>query len=283
MRPTEHILNRYHIHQLKIHYENFTVGSLVLDKNLKNAVITLYAFARLGDDVADEGDTSKKERLKNITYLRKYLKKIEFNQKIDDPYFKILNQIYIKYNFKINNLYKFIHAFNQDINHIPYQNFNALLNYCKYAANPAGELILSLVKKDNKANLLQSNAICTSLALINFAQGVVEDYKKGRVYFPEDEMRAFHLKVQDIEKRDFNSNWMRYKNFWVGRNYQILKKGLGLGKKIQGRLGIEIRMIELAALLLLKRMEKDNCNLFINPPKIKTLDWIFIFFKAIRT
>jgi hypothetical protein len=55
---------------------------------------------------------------------------------------------------------------------------------------------------------------------------------------------------------------------------------LGLGKKIKGRLGIEIQMIELAAVLLLKRMKKNDCNLFTNPPKIRTLDWIFIFFKS---
>ena len=281
MRPTHLILNRYKINQSKKHYENFTVGSLILDQDLRNAIITLYAFARLGDDIADEGHISKKERLKNIQYLKNHLKKIELNQKIDDPYFKILDQIYIKYKFKINNLYKFIHAFNEDINHVHYKTFNDVLTYCKYAANPAGELILSLIKKDNKAHVLQSNAICTSLALINFAQGIVEDHQKSRLYLPKDEMQTFHLKVEDIEKKDFNQNWVRYKNFWVDRNKQILTKGLGLGKKIKGRLGLEIRMIELAALLLLKRMKKNDCNLFINPPKIKTLDWVLIFFKAL--
>ncbi|MBP6152654.1 MAG: hypothetical protein KA413_04230, partial [Candidatus Methylopumilus sp.] len=67
---------------------------------------------------------------------------------------------------------------------------------------------------------------------------------------------------------------------WVERNYEILKKGLGLGKKIKGRLGFEIQMVECAALLLLKRLGRNSCNLFITPPKIKTSDWIFIFFKV---
>lgn len=283
MRPTQPILNRFKINQSKNHYENFTVGSFVLGQNLKNAIITLYAFARLGDDIADEGTAPKRERLKNIQYLKNHLKKLELKQKIDDPYFKILNKVYIKYSFKINNLYKFIHAFNEDINHLSYNNFSEVLNYCEYAANPAGELILSLVEKDDKENIFQSNAICTSFALINFAQGIVEDYKKGRIYLPKDEMQAFNLKDEDIEKRNFNPNWIKYKNFWVDRNLRILHKGLGLNKKIKGRLGIEIHMIELAALILLKRMKKYDCNLFVNPPKIKKLDWMFIFFKAILT
>jgi len=280
MRLTQNITSQHEIKQIKKHYENFTVGSLVLGSDLKEAITTLYAFARLGDDIADEGNKSKKDRLKEIKYLKDHLKKIEFNQKINDPYFNILKKIYYKYNIKINNLYKFINAFNKDINHKQYSRFNDLIRYCEDAANPAGELILSLVKKDTKENIRQSNAICTSLALINFAQGVVEDYEKGRIYFPKDEMKKFNLQVKDIEKRNFSSEWVRYKNYWIQRNYLILKKGLGLGKKIKGRLGIEIQMIELATVLLLKRMKKNDCNLFTNPPKIRTLDWIFIFFKS---
>ena len=281
MRLTQNIASQHKIKQIKKHYENFTVGSLVLGKDMREVITTLYAFARLGDDIADEGNKSKRDRLEEIKYLKYHLKKIEFNQKINDPYFKILKKIYYKYNIRINNLYILINAFNKDINHKQYSRFNDLIKYCEDAANPAGELILSLAKKDNKENIRQSNAICTSLALINFAQGVVEDYEKGRIYFPKDEMKKFNLNVTDVEKRNFSDGWVRYKKYWVHRNYQILKKGLGLGKKIKGRLGIEIQMIELAAVLLLKRMKKNDCNLFTNPPKIKTLDWIFIFFKSV--
>jgi len=274
-------MSRYKIAQSKNHYENFTVGSLVLGKELQEPIITLYAFARLGDDIADEGNHSKKERTEQIRYLQNHLKKIEFNQKINDSYFKILRILYIKYKFKINNLYRFINAFNEDINHQPYARFSDLIRYCDSAANPAGELILSLVKMDHKENVRQSNAICTALALINFAQGVVEDFDKGRIYIPKDEMKRFNLKAEDIQQRNFTKHWMRYKKYWVERNYQILEEGLGLGKKIKGRLGIEIQMVECAALLLLKRMKRNNCNLFVSPPKIKTLDWIFIFFKVV--
>ena len=280
MKPTQSIMSRYKIAQSKNHYENFTVGSLVLGKDMREAIITLYAFARLGDDIADEGNHSKKERTEQIQYLKNHLKKIEFNQKINDSYFKILQILYIKYKFRINNLCRFINAFNEDINHKQYAQFSDLIRYCDNAANPAGELILSLVKQDNKENVRQSNAICTALALINFAQGVVEDFEKGRIYIPKDEMKTFNLKVEDIQQRNFTKYWVKYKKYWVERNCQILESGLGLGEKIKGRLGIEIQMVECAALLLLKRMKRNSCNLFVSPPKIKTLDWIFIFFKV---
>ena len=108
----------------------------------------------------------------------------------------------------------------------------------------------------------------------------MEDFEKGRIYIPKDEMKTFNLKVEDIQQRNFTKYWVKYKKYWVERNCQILDRGLGLGEKIKGRLGIEIQMVECAALLLLKRMKRNSCNLFVSPPKIKTLDWIFIFFKV---
>ena len=70
MRITQNIKNQYKIKQTKKHYENFTVGSLILDIEMKEAITTLYAFARTGDDIADEGNKSKKDRLKEIKYLK---------------------------------------------------------------------------------------------------------------------------------------------------------------------------------------------------------------------
>ena len=90
---------------------------------------------------------------------------------------------------------------------------------------------------------------------------------------------AFDLRIFSLLSF-FTSQWVKYKKYWVKRNYQILQRGLGLGEAIKGKLGIEIQMIEHAALLLIKRMERNDCNLFISPPKINTLDWIFIFFKV---
>ena len=76
MKPTQSIMSRYKIVQSKNHYENFTVGSLVLGKEMREAIITLYAFARLGDDIADEGNKSKQQRTKETSYLNNHLKKI---------------------------------------------------------------------------------------------------------------------------------------------------------------------------------------------------------------
>src|SRR5262249_46397324 len=42
----------------RTHYENFPIGSFLLPRRLRRDLAAVYAFARGGDDLADEGDPS---------------------------------------------------------------------------------------------------------------------------------------------------------------------------------------------------------------------------------
>src|SRR5690606_35991766 len=52
------------------HYENFPVASLLLPRELREAVRDIYRFARTADDVADEGDATTEERLAALAECR---------------------------------------------------------------------------------------------------------------------------------------------------------------------------------------------------------------------
>src|SRR5579864_1371395 len=52
------------------HYENFPVASWLCPPHLRAPVAAIYAFARTADDIADEGDATPKERLKQLRAYR---------------------------------------------------------------------------------------------------------------------------------------------------------------------------------------------------------------------
>ena len=45
------------------HYENFPVASHLLPSSIRPHIAAVYAFARVADDFADEGDRTVQERL----------------------------------------------------------------------------------------------------------------------------------------------------------------------------------------------------------------------------
>src|SRR5207249_9903254 len=47
----------------RTHYENFTIGSWLLPRRLRHDLAAVYAFARGADDIADEGETDRRDRI----------------------------------------------------------------------------------------------------------------------------------------------------------------------------------------------------------------------------
>jgi squalene synthase HpnC len=267
----------------KKHYENFPVATLLYTKKIRDAVIILYQFARIGDDIADEGSFSKKERLNNLKIYQNNLSKIKKNNLNVDLLFLDIYKIINQYSIPIILLQKFIDAFKQDIINKRYKNFDEFINYSNKAAAPAGQIILGLFKEDTKQNIMYSNSICHALSLIGISQDFYEDILKDRLYIPINEMKNFNLEISDIHDKKFNANWKLYKRFWLRRIEQILIQGSPLILNTKGRLRLQIKIMVSAAFLLISRMKKEECDLFNNPPKISKIDWLVLFCRCILT
>ena len=267
----------------KKHYENFPVATLLYPKKIREAVIIIYQFARTGDDIADEGSFSKKERLENLKIYQRNLNKIKKNNLNVDLLFLDIYKIINQYQIPINLLQKFIDAFKQDIINNRYKNFDELINYSNKAAAPAGEIILGLFGERTKKNIIYSNSICHALALIGISQDFYEDIIKDRLYIPTNEMTKFNLEISDIHNKKFNVNWKIYKKFWLQRIDRMLTQGLPLLSNTKGRLRLQIKIMLSAANLLSSRMKNEECDLFNNPPKLSKIDWLLLFCRCILT
>ena len=58
------------------HYENFPVASWLCPPALRPAIMAIYGFARTADDLADEGDASAGQRLRDLADYRADLRAV---------------------------------------------------------------------------------------------------------------------------------------------------------------------------------------------------------------
>ena len=267
----------------KKHYENFPVATLLFPKAHRDAATILYSFARNADDIADEGDLTRNERKKLLREIEININAIKHQKKIQAPFFRDLERVINQYSLDIKLFEQLMSAFKQDIEKKSYRNFNDLITYCNKAACPAGEMILSLFDAHNKKNISYSNSLCQALALIGMTQDIFEDFLKGRVYIPSTEMKKFTLKESDIKSKSFNHNWKTFKLPWLTRIELLLNKGRPLGESVTGRLKLQIKILIAGADLLVKRLKKEDCDWFVNPPKISNFDWIILLVKTIMS
>jgi len=264
------------------HYENFPVASLLLPRHFRHPVAQIYRFAREADDFADEGDAPDGVRIQQLETFRAELRRIERGLKPEIPWFSTLAAVIRDYHLPLEAFRDLLSAFTQDVTQKRYVNFDQVLDYCRRSANPVGRLLLELYGAASPQNLADSDAICSSLQLINFLQDIAVDFGKGRIYMPQDELARFQISEIQIANRDAGGNWPAFMVYQVDRARALLMRGAPLGRRLEGRIGLELRMIVQGGNRILEKIRRVEGDVFRQRPVLKWFDWPLLFARALN-
>jgi phytoene synthase len=262
------------------HYENFPVASILMPKRLRKPVAAIYHFARAADDIADEGELSNEERLRQLDEFRTELACIENKETPITPLFQNLTAEVQQHALPMQPLHDLLDAFSQDVVKKRYANFDELLDYCRRSANPVGLLLLHLYGEATPVNIAYADAICTSLQLINFWQDVAKDYAIGRIYIPLDDMARFGVDESQIAQGISDEAWRQLMQFQVNRARAMMLAGAPLGSILTGRIGLEMRMIIAGGLRILDKLENVQYDMFRQRPVLRPFDWVIMLAKS---
>ena len=263
------------------HYENFPVASLLIPKAQRHAVEIIYAFARSADDIADEGDAPDNQRLGALDLYLTELDRIERGDTPGSPLFGEVAAVARQHGLPLDLFRDLISAFKQDVTVKRYENFDQLLDYCRRSANPVGRLMLHLFQVATPANLARSDHICTALQLINFWQDIAIDWKKDRVYLPQDDLRHHRVSEAQIAEGRWNANFAALLDFEIDRSQRIMLAGGDLARDLPGRFGWEIRFTVLGGLRILEKLRQVRGNVFTRRPVLGPTDWARISLRSL--
>lgn len=263
------------------HYENFPVASILLPRKLREPVSAIYAFARSADDIADEGDGIPAVRLAQLDAYRSELDAIEAGQQSDAPMFQRLAHAIYAHALPVQPFRDLLDAFSQDVVKQTYADFDEVIDYCRRSANPVGRLMLHLYHKVTNDNLHRSDCICSSLQLINFWQDVAIDWKKPRVYLPQEDLARFGVSGAQIAAGHVDDNWRALMQFQIDRARDLMIRGAPLGSAIPGRIGLELRTIVAGGLRILEKIESVDFDVFARRPVLRAYDWPLISWRAL--
>ena len=266
----------------KSHYENFPVVSFLIPKDQQKHIAIIYWFARTADDIADEGNITNEERINKLDELTERVKFISEGNCQNDFDSALLNTIKTK-NLSPECLINLLFAFKQDVTKKRYENFEEVLNYCKNSANPIGRLILELNNIRNEDAFYFSDKICTALQLTNFIQDIEIDYKKGRIYLPQDEMKKFNVDENIFRLKENNINLKHMLKFNISRIEDMFIEGRKLLTFLKCRLKYEIAWTILGGEEILRKVKRSDYKIFNNRPILSKLDFLILLGKSIFT
>jgi squalene synthase HpnC len=251
------------------HYENFPVGSLLVPRALRPAVVAIYRFARYADDVADEGDAPAEQRLAELERLRRALGGARQDA---HPVVDALREQIRGHRLPDDEFLALLSAFEQDVTVTRYRDVEELLDYCRRSADPVGRLVLQLFGARGPRTEPLSDAICTALQLINFLQDFAIDWSRGRLYLPLQDLNAAGLDEASIaaavragrapgELRDLFAQQAR-------RCGALLESGAPLAGLVPTRLALELRAILAGGRRILEQFARDGFDPIARRPRI---------------
>jgi squalene synthase HpnC len=175
--------------------ENFSVASVVLGRTRQRHLMALYGFARLVDDVGDEAAGDRGALLDEV---ESQLDAVYAGGRPEHPVMAALAPTIRECGLPDAPFRRLIAANRRDQVQTRYETFDDLVDYCRLSANPVGELVLGVFGAATPARVTLSDRICTALQVVEHLQDITEDYGRGRVYMPREDLVRFGCDDRDL-------------------------------------------------------------------------------------
>jgi squalene synthase HpnC len=273
----------------RAHYENFPVASRLLPRSMRPHVAAVYAFARVADDIADEGTAPAAERQAKLAAWQRRLHAAVAVECADAPphAHEDLIIVAVAHSIRLLDLPlslfdDLISAFGQDTMTTRYQSWTDVLDYCRRSANPIGRLVLRIAGYRDEALDRASDAVCTALQLTNFWQDFGRDWRAGRLYVPREVSDACGAAETDLAANRMTPAWASAIETCVRVTREQFALGRCVCDGVAGRLRVELRFTWLGGMRILDRVENERARLLSQRPTLGAGDAPALLLRALR-
>jgi len=211
--------------------ENFAVAARVLGRDTAGHLMAIYGFARLVDQLGDE---AKGDRVALLDVLTTEVDRV-YEGEPEHPIMRTLQLSVRECGMPRGPFDRLIEANRRDQVQATYATFEDLVDYCTLSADPVGELVLYVFGMATPERIALSDRVCTALQLVEHWQDVGEDYGRGRVYLPAEDLDRFGVSHADLATATAGAGLRRLMAFEVARARRLLDEGAALVGTLRGR------------------------------------------------
>jgi len=224
--------------------ENFPVASFLIGPQNRPPVLAFYNFVRAADDVADHASAPAEEKLQLLEQMRASLT----GESDAVPEGVRLRTVLQERGLSPVHALDLLEAFRRDCTKLRYQDWDDLIDYCRYSAMPVGRFVLD-VHGESQSLWPANDALCAALQVINHLQDCAKDYRElNRVYIPEPMLTAAGITVAALGEDKANPALAGVISALARKNAELLEISRPFARGIRdGRLALEVDLIQTLA------------------------------------
>ena len=260
----------------KAHYENFTVASWLMPREMRPHMYAIYAYARMADDFADEHH--------DLAMLDDWERELNsaYSGTPRHPVFIALADTVRRFEIPREPFQDLLTAFRSDVDFKGFETLDDLLGYSRYSANPVGRLVLFLFGYRDAERQHLSDLVCSGLQLANFWQDVAVDHGKDRIYLPRRDLERFGVTANDLAAHTSSHEFRALMRHEVEVARAMLAEGGELHRRVDKRLSRDILMFAGGGMAILRAIERIDYDLFRSRPELTKIDYLKLGWNALR-
>lgn len=205
----------------RTHSRTFYLASGLLPRAKRRAVRALYTFCRVTDDLVDEAAEAPLEQLeqwRERTLCRP--------PAADDPVVLAWADTVTRYHIPLLYAHQLIDGVSMDVRVRRYETFDQLAEYSYGVASTVGLMSMHIVGFQGAQAIPYAVKLGIALQLTNILRDVREDWEKGRLYLPQEDLASFGLSDADIAAGQVSDRWRAFMEEQVRRTHRLYEEAM---------------------------------------------------------
>jgi squalene synthase HpnC len=268
-------------------HSNFYYAFFLLPKRRRDGLAVLYAFMRLVDDVADEGnDLASKQR--SLAKWRGALDEaVNANGQARASEVPGAAQVLPalvdamrRYNMPARYLHDLISGAEMDLTVKSYPTFDRLREYCYRVAGTVGLTCTHVFGFRDARALDLAEKLGLAFQLTNIIRDVRDDRAMGRVYLPEADLAEYNVKPDDLARGEATLGVRELLRFEAQRAWHLYEEGAALLSLVEPESRAALWLLVHTYSALLARMEDLDFAVFAERVRLSKAEKLVFIAKA---
>jgi phytoene synthase len=203
------------------HSKTFYLASGLLPRAKRRAVRALYAFCRVTDDLVDQAVESplrQLEQWRERTLCR--------TPPAGDPVALAWADTIARYRIPPLYAHQLIDGVAMDVRVRRYETFDRLAEYSYGVASTVGLMSMHIVGFEGPQAIPYAVKLGVALQLTNILRDVREDWEKGRLYLPQEDLAAFGLGEADVAAGQASARWRAFMDDQIERAHRLYEEAM---------------------------------------------------------
>ena len=215
----------------RAHSKTYYFSTRLFPPEVRPHVHALYAFMRYADEIVDNpGATSLDEQLSALEAFEEETLAAVAGERVPNPVLRAYANTVRVRGIDPEDIAAFMNSMKMDTHVFRYPTYEDLAEYTYGSAAVVGLMMCRAVGVADERAEEHAETLGVAMQLTNFLRDIKEDWARGRVYVPLEDLERFGYAQEDLGKDVVDERFVEMMRFEIGRTrrlYASADEGMG--------------------------------------------------------